>query len=86
MTFSIILPPIGVLEMGRKSESDLGGLILGMGIISAFLKASGKVLVLRAQFKMSQKGVVNSTVNSCRIFWGKSPGPRDFFTYLFNNL
>ena len=31
ITFSIILPPIGVLDIGLKSESERGGLTLGMG-------------------------------------------------------
>ena len=43
-------------------------------------------MVRREQFKISQKGVANSGANSCRIFWGKSPGPIDFFAYLINNL
>ena len=46
--------------MGLKSESERGGFILGMGIISAFLKASGKIPDFSAQFKISQNGVANS--------------------------
>ena len=68
MTFSIILPPIGVLDIGRRSESERGGFILGMGVISAFLYASGKISVLMEQFKISQKGVANHSANSCKIF------------------
>ena len=56
--------------MGLKSESERGGFILGMGIISAFLKASGKIPDFSAQFKISQNGVANSGENSCKIFFG----------------
>ena len=45
ITFSIILPPIGVLDIGLKSESERGGLTLGIGMISAFLYSSGKIPV-----------------------------------------
>ena len=43
MTVSIIFPPIAVFEIGLKSDRDFGGLILGIGVISAFLYSSGNV-------------------------------------------
>ena len=45
--FSIILPPIGVLEIGRRSFSAWGGFCFGIGTISEILKAFGKIPVLK---------------------------------------
>ena len=78
MTFSIIFPQVAVLEIGLKSDNDLGGFSLGIAIISAFLKAFGKIPVCIAQLIISQKGVENSAANSCSNLLGRSPGPRDF--------
>ena len=85
--FSIILPPIGVLDMGLKSERERGGFILGIGIISALLKASGKIPHFSAQFKISQKGVENSGENSYTIFFcRKSLGTKWFMVFVVKTL
>ena len=80
--FSIILPPIGVLDIGLRSLRDRGGFSFGMGTISEILKASGNIPVLIAQFVMSEKGSAKKIANSCSICFGKSLGPVDFFAKL----
>ena len=63
---SLIFPQMGVIDIGRKSAIDVGGLHLGKGRISEFLYASRNTLVLKVQFIISVKGVANSAANSLK--------------------
>ena len=53
--FSMIFPPIGVLDIGLRYLSALGGFSFGIGTISEILLASGHIPVLIAQLVMMEK-------------------------------
>ena len=73
----MILPPIGVLDVGRSSVRALGGFSFEIDTISEIFKSSGKIPLFRAQFVISQNGKASYAANSATIILEKSPGPKN---------